>query len=137
MKVIFLDHQGVMYLKKHVSPGKLDDFDKNAVNVLNFILKETDAEIVISSDWKYWTSFNNMCKFYSDQGIIKTPIGVTPTKENRSDEILEWINKNPISNWVAVDDIDLDINNFVLTDPNYGMNGIGIKEKIISLLNNI
>ena len=77
MKVIFLDHDGVICLhdnwgtrlkkqkewgKRRLSMGPLeipleyrfDNFDKKAVEVLNSILEKTGAEIVVSSDWKRW-----------------------------------------------------------------------------------
>lgn len=77
MKVIFLDHDGVICLfdnwgtrlKKQKEWGgrklsmsmsqipleyRFDNFDTKAVEVLNEILEETGAEIVVSSDWKRW-----------------------------------------------------------------------------------
>jgi hypothetical protein len=79
MKVIFLDHDGVICLsdnwgnrfKKQKSWGgrklsmstlsmpveyRFDNFDEKAVKVLNEILEETGAEIVVSSDWKNWAT---------------------------------------------------------------------------------
>ena len=44
MKVIFLDHQGVMYIKHHPNPGTLDDFDSKSVNILNSILKNLESK---------------------------------------------------------------------------------------------
>ena len=79
MKVIFLDHDGVICLstewggrfKKQKKWGgrklsmtngevplefRFDNFNKKAVKVLNEILEETGAEIVVSSDWKRWAN---------------------------------------------------------------------------------
>ena len=93
MKVIFLDHDGVICLhdnwgtrlKKQKEWGgrklsmglneipleyRFDNFDKKAVEVLNDILEKTGAEIVVSSDWK-------MGQYYESQGIIKKPIAFT------------------------------------------------------------
>ena len=72
MKVIFLDHDGVICLsnnfgsrhKKQIKvrtkmtqsikelpvDARFDNFNKKAVKVLNEILLKTDAEIVVSSD---------------------------------------------------------------------------------------
>jgi pterin-4a-carbinolamine dehydratase len=75
MKVIFLDNDGVICLannwgsrhKKQKEWGgmklsmrgreipleyRFDNFDQKAVKVLNEILEQTDAEIVVSSDWR-------------------------------------------------------------------------------------
>ena len=100
MKVIFLDHDGVICLhdnwgsrlKKQKEWGgrklsmglneipleyRFDNFDKKAIEVLNEILEKTGAEIVVSSDWKRWATVEEMGQYYESQGIIKKPIGIT------------------------------------------------------------
>ena len=86
MKVIFLDHDGVIFLstewggrfKKQTRVGRklsqsveslqvdarFDNFNEKAVKVLNEILKETGAEIVVSSDWKRWANVEEMGEYY-------------------------------------------------------------------------
>lgn len=153
MKVIFLDHDGVICLdpsdegyrynkqKKfygddiNLKPTikevdilvRFDDFDKEAIETLNQILKETNAEIVVSSDWKRWATLEEMGLYYQDQGIIKKPIGFTdfyskikkddwPIFEypyryelERSEEIKSWLDDNPhVTDWVAIDDLNMD-----------------------------
>jgi methyl coenzyme M reductase subunit C-like uncharacterized protein (methanogenesis marker protein 7) len=91
MKVLFLDHYGVLSLSKQpvtrtelsmISRDELtdatlfDDFDKDAVNILNDIIDLTGAEIVISSDWKRHATLDGMCEFYQKQGIKKNAIGL-------------------------------------------------------------
>lgn len=146
MKVIFLDHQGVMRLDKHPNPGKLAEFDSECVKTLNLLIKETDAEIVVSSDWKYWVSLEQMSGFYLSQGILKKPIDYTPkTKKyifniinkQRSEEINCWLeNKKNIKKWVSIDDLDMTIylKNFILTEVCYGIKKDGIKDEIINFL---
>jgi hypothetical protein len=100
MKVIFLDHDGViclsnnwgsrrkkqdkwggrklsMTLKEIPLEYRFDNFDTKAINVLNEILETTGAEIVISSDWKTWATVEEMGDYYEMQGIIKKPIAYT------------------------------------------------------------
>jgi hypothetical protein len=100
MKVIFLDHDGVICLstewggryKKQKKWGKrklsmtndeipleyrFDNFNKKAVKVLNEILELTGAEIVVSSDWKRWANVEQMGEYYESQGVIKKPIDFT------------------------------------------------------------
>jgi len=99
MKVIFLDHDGVICLEKNWgsrlkkqrnwgrSSGmsfkqvpveyRFDDFDKDCINILNQILEETDAEIVTSSDWKLHATIDEMSEFFRHQGVIKSPIDFT------------------------------------------------------------
>jgi hypothetical protein len=121
MKILFLDHQGVMRLDPVCwSKGEpeLNDFDKSAVKNINDIISETDCEIVVSSDWKLWVDLSEMQRFYRRQGLIKVPIGYTPDKSSeiksrddisrlRVEEIKEWLHDNDVSTWVAIDDLDL------------------------------
>jgi hypothetical protein len=144
MKILFLDHQGVMFLNKHSRVGTLVDFDSEAVKTLNSILIKTDIEIVVSSDWKLWVTLEEMREFYLKQGIIKKPISYTGKFERyiyeilnkqRSAEILQWLNFNEnITHWVSVDDLDMSpyLNNFVKTDSKIGLLEEGIEEKILS-----
>lgn len=144
MKVIFLDHQWTMYLKNHKNDRILDDFDEKAINILNKILDITNSEIVISSDWKFWVSLEEMQIFYKKQNILKCPISYTGFYEpyeidiiakQRSQEIKNWLKENQfIEKWVAVDDLDMRnyLDNFVyISNKTEGITQLGIMEKII------
>lgn len=167
MKVIFLDHDGVICLatewggrfKKQQKAGRklsqsvlslsvdarFDNFNKKAVAVLNEILQETGAEIVVSSDWKRWANCEEMGEYYEAKGIIKKPIAFTPDlgqctvhgtnfiwspewdlEQTRSIEIKQYLHDHPeVTNWVAIDDLNMGkgedwkeswgLDNFVLT----------------------
>ena len=101
MKVIFLDHDGVICLssewggrfKKQEKWGgrklsmttsempleyRFDNFNQKAVKVLNQIIEKTGAEIVTSSDWKRWANLEEMGEYYESKGISKKPIALTP-----------------------------------------------------------
>ena len=151
MKVIFLDHDGVICLannwgsrhKKQKKWGgmklsmrgseiplkyRFDNFDKKAVKILNEILEMTDAEIIVSSDWRFHATLDELGKYYELQGIIKKPIGVTDVFKDifprewsalrfRADlelerymEINHWVeNNSEITHWVAIDDLDMSV----------------------------
>lgn len=175
MKVLFLDHDGVIclstewgsrYKNKEGLDSVFDRFNKKAIKVLNEIIEETDCEIVISSDWKYHGTLEQMQELYKIRGISKSPIGFTPKElpskekffawqteleESRSLEILHYLKENPeITSWVAVDDLNLSehygkisgnflwgLKNFVQTPKSSeGIKQLGVKEKIIKILNN-
>jgi hypothetical protein len=151
MKVIFLDHDGVIclsqqfggrYKKQAKARTKLsqnvmgfrvgdrfDNFDKKAIKVLNSILEQTGAEIVVSSDWKNWATVEEMGEYYEEQGIIKKPIDFTPSEYDapereewhpdwdlegsRTLEIQEWLKGHPeVTHWVAIDDLDMSFKEF-------------------------
>ncbi len=148
MKVIFLDHDGVICLssefggrfkkqqeaKRKLSQSieslpvlaRFDNFNKKAIDVLNEILEISNAEIVVSSDWKRWATVDEMGEYYESQGIKKKPIGFTKKvmdcevpqnfawsrqwelEQERSLEILQYLKDNPqITHWVAVDDLNM------------------------------
>ena len=103
MKVIFLDNDGVICLDNNwggrsrkwkeyqkLNPDqqllmlapveyRFDDFDKKAIKVLNKILEETGAEIVVSSDWRLHATIEELGDYYIAQGISKRPIDGTRT----------------------------------------------------------
>jgi hypothetical protein len=151
MKVIFLDNDGVICLannwgsryKKQDKWGgrklsmagreipleyRFDNFDKKAIKILNEILEESGAEIIVSSDWRFHATLEELGEYYLSQGIIKKPIAVTGMFKDlfprewsglrfraeleleRYMEIEHWVENHPeITHWVAVDDLDMSI----------------------------
>ena len=159
MKVIFLDNDGVICLsnnwgsryKKQEKWGgrklsmtskeipveyRFDNFDDKAVKVLNEILEETGAEIVVSSDWRLHATIEELGDYYESKGIIKRPIdgtevfhftnwleeGFVPDhndfpwirtsdrEQERHFEIKRWLRDHPeVTQWVAVDDLHMGI----------------------------
>lgn len=186
MKVIFLDHDGVIclstewggrYKKRHRGGIKsnhpnlempveyrFDNFNQKAVKILNEIIEETGAEIVVSSDWKRWANVEEMGEYYESKGIIKKPIDFTPDlgkctwynnwiwspdwdlEMTRVIEIKQYLVDHPeVTHWVSVDDLNMGKNgeswkewgldNFVLTPKsNEGIKQSGIKDKILKFL---
>lgn len=175
MKVIFLDHDGVICLSSewgsrskkegyrayrrdepHHPADRFDNFNRKAVKVLNEILEETNAEIVISSDWKLYCTLEEMREVYEKHGISKLPIDFTPNMKQfdkdafglfmwkgwlarvRTVEIRKWMEGKEIEKWVAVDDLNMGfegLENFVLTPRSLeGIKQSGIKKKIINFL---
>jgi hypothetical protein len=152
MKVIFLDNDGVICLasnwgsryKKQDKWGgmklsmkgreipleyRFDNFDKKAIKILNEILEETGAEIVVSSDWRFHATLEELGEYYISQGIIKKPIAVTDMFKDifprewsmlrfradieleRSMEIGHWLkNHSEVTHWVAIDDLNMSVN---------------------------
>ena len=151
MKVIFLDNDGVICLSnnwggrskkwakyrsanpetsKQLSDApvevRFDDFDKKAVKVLNEILEQTGAEIVVSSDWRLHATLEEIGEYYTSQGILKKPVGFTKLlgqfddpenfvwslqwrlEQSRSLEVLQYLKEHPeVTEWVAVDDLNM------------------------------
>ena len=152
MKLIFLDHDGVICLSNNwggrtkkfakyrsTNPDsskvikdapvsfRFDDFDKKAIKILNEILEETGAEIVVSSDWKLYATLEELGEYYEEQGIIKKPIALTDnlkdctvhgdnfiwstmwdSEQMRTIEIKQYLHDHPeVTHWVAIDDLNM------------------------------
>jgi hypothetical protein len=157
MKVIFLDHDGVICLQSEWGgrferdreglDSVFDDFNSKAIVVLNQIIEATDCEIVVSSDWRHYATLEQMQELYQIRGIKKTPIGMTGSADYSNAQLLEkyrcveirqYLEKHPeISEWVAVDDMDLSsLGNFVMTPSSIlGISQEGVKERILKFLN--
>lgn len=153
MKIIFLDHYGVMTLSSIITDrGKndfpsieeinltrpLDSFNSHCVDNLNDIIAKTNCDIVIISDWIKYVSFDTICEFYLNQGVVKKPISHIEVGKNirksRKIGIEKWIMENKIQKYVCVDDIYLDVDNFVwCKNPSTGLD-IDIKNKVLILL---
>jgi hypothetical protein len=162
MKVLFLDHYGVLCLStKPVTRTEFSmptedefadtditffsDFDPDAVAVLNDIIQQTGAEIVISSDWKRETTLSEMCEFYQKQGIEKMPLaytewlpGAASYHEQRAGEINSWLDQHPeITHWVAVDDLYMGtwVTNFAWAkDVHLGIKDPAVQKQILELI---
>jgi guanosine-3',5'-bis(diphosphate) 3'-pyrophosphohydrolase len=146
-RVIFLDHDGVICLTQHWGtrrPGdidssvtdvpilqRFDNFDLKAVEVLNEIIRETQAEIVVISSWAQHATLSEMQELYREYSVEKVPIAILPmheesaykqwyrsvrvpaprmndTHHQRSFDILHFLDQVPsVRQWVAVDDSDL------------------------------
>lgn len=138
MKVLFLDHDGVICLSsewggrlsKQVKFRKkftasiqsfpidirFDKFNKKAVKVLNEILEKTDVEIVVSSDWKTFANLKEMGEFYVSQGVIKKPIAFTPPLN-----LCTWYDDEENFSWDIKLDLELnrgvEIRQFLIDHP--------------------
>jgi len=158
VKVIFLDHYGVMC---RAGPGTIrtqtslptseelkgripwEPFDPSCVSILNGILATTLADIVVTSDWKNSKNLTDIGDFYAAQGVITRPIDVTSDVNGdferyamrRTAEIEQWLTHNDVTAWCAVDDLWMDLDCFVWAqDPHAAITVPGLADQIISTL---
>ena len=150
MKVVFLDNDGVVCLHNNwgtrnkkrqkagvsarTSPSELsvdlrfDNLDKKAVRILNEILEESGAEYVVSSDWRFHATLEELGDYYLSQCVVKRPLDSTGMFKDlfpkqwaslrfRADlelerymEVENWLEKHPeVTHWVAVDDLNMSV----------------------------
>lgn len=108
MKIVFLDIDGVLnhelfyrgyskYPRKTIK-RPLDQIDQGSVEILNELVKATEAKIVISSTWRINYSPKEMQGFLEHFGFIGEVIGSTPRCPEkysvRGNEIMAWIKEN-------------------------------------------
>lgn len=131
-------------------------FNSICVNILNEIIKTTNAEIVITSDWKNYWSLIDLNIIFKMNGVLKSPIYKTDDNkitdsrsENRMNEIYDFLKaKNMITigyqpkcNWVVIDDLDFKSyfpeslkDRLFITHPKSGLDYTGLKDQIINKL---
>lgn len=158
---IFLDIDGVLttnaefmrsrtnFWKKHEDARILKipyPFNPGCVKVFNDILEITDAEIVLSSDWRRYFTLEDLEKIFKFNKVIKSPMGVTEIQpcsfsmfdKNRAHEIELYVNKYKLEKYVIIDDLDLEyfcsVEHFVKTTDREGIKQLNIKQKILKVL---
>ena len=87
---------------------------------LQDICDETNAELVVSSDWKMHFSFRQLKHIFWNYGVTAPIIDITthqslwmkmsrpPLEWDRAAQITKWVKDNKISNWISIDDMKLD-----------------------------
>lgn len=150
MKIIFLDIDGVLNSRQSISYnhtlgltfGEYDRPDPLMIANLNFIIKETDAYIVISSSWRIRGLMYCKEMLYK-AGLIKNSIlDITPTIYNtgRGNEIQKWLDNDldDIESFVILDDNSdmMHLKKFLVqTNSEYGLT-LADSLKAIKILNN-
>ena len=92
---------------------------KEDYQALQTICDETNAELVVSSDWKKHFTIIQLRHIFQYYGIYSPVIDITthqklwnklsrPSIEwERASEITKWVKDNKISNWISIDDMQL------------------------------
>jgi hypothetical protein len=132
-KIIFLDVDGVLnydYCPDLIpnddgTKSKLLGISSMHVYLLNKILKETGAKIVLSSTWRLHDfTFNYLGKVGIHEWETRL-IGKTSSMGERGDEIRAWIAENNFSGkYIVIDDMryeGIPAANMCNTNPNIGL----------------
>ena len=162
MKFIFLDIDGVLATDEEFMTNRTEfrtknpeakelgipyPFNSDCVKIFNEILEQTDAKIILSSDWRLHWNLEELDKIFKYNGVIKSPEATTSFSKwkmssslqlDRIKQIEQYVHYSEITHWVAIDDLNLsDLGDrFVRTTDNEGLKELGIKNKILNILNN-
>lgn len=132
MKILFLDIDGVLNI---LNSGGLYALNKKRLRILEDIIKDTGAKIVLSSTWrKDNTAFRKLTRVLAYRGLkiydVTPDFSYQPQKPleraYRGHEIQDWLDRHPeVENYVIIDDDsdmkDSQLRHFVQTDPNTGL----------------
>lgn len=128
MKIIFLDVDGVLNTPKLIKNYGMDFIDDICVSLVAKIVRETKAEIVLTSTWRVRESDKTMVEQalarHNLELYDQTPDLSTPTQwVERHEEIRAWLKDNQVSKFAIIDDWeDAGIEgNFFKTDENFGL----------------
>lgn len=141
MKILFLDFDGVI-----TTPESRWKIDESKVKLVNRIVSETGAKIVVSSSWKVGYRIvdnfkEEINRRYPNAEWIKPLVdniyGITDSMGSwRGDEIHRWLEDKDVESYVIIDDDsdfrDDQLFNFVQTDTYEG-----ITEREVKLCINI
>lgn len=113
MPTIFLDIDGVLIIR----PATQTIFDYECVRRVHQLCEETGASIILSSDWRYnWTPEDLATRIHGETSYNLPIISATPTTvldeetglhlpDIRGKEIAAYLEKHPATNYVILDDL--------------------------------
>ncbi len=148
MKIIFLDVDGVLNTPKLIGRFGFDFIDDILVALVARIVRETGAEIVLSSTWRIEEKNRNLVvqalarrglEIFDCTPIIERSGGwVEGNWVRRHEEIGAWISENRVERFAIIDDMeDARIEgSFFQTDEDVGLT-VEIAERVIEHLERI
>lgn len=114
-KYIFLDIDGVLASEESSNTDKslwynefAYPFDSVCVHYLNEILNKSDADIILTSDWRKVYDLDELDLIFKFNKVIKSPVSVTKSVGDRNREIELYIQENSIDNFCILDDMELE-----------------------------
>lgn len=131
-KIIFIDIDGPLAWGSWtdgpvtIKGGRHGEFtipyswNQEDIDALKKIVAETNAKLVLSSDWRFHFSFRQMKDIFEHYGIygehlldmtcqfsLWNKMSRTSLEHERALQIVKWVKDNKVSNWIAIDDLDL------------------------------
>ena len=156
-KIIFLDIDGCLNMHSPYENG-YNGIEKRCVANLNYILREVpDVHIIISSAWRYMMLQGEMTVLGFEYLLLTHGVncknrlrGYTEADEEipanakfsqinewgldqRERQIKNYIKKYDITKYVIVDDLPLQLGNFVKTEPTFGLSH-QLAQKVVEIL---
>lgn len=160
---IFLDIDGVLaterqffanaakYRAKNPLAAELGlpyPFDPGCVSRLNWLLAETGARVVLTSDWRLHWGLDDMRRIFRMNGVDRGPDDATENHPMfnitmaRAGEIGDYVEGAGLARYAVIDDLNVgrymaatgDQDRFFLARPSEGLKQVGLVQKIIDRL---
>jgi Swiss Army Knife RNA repair-like protein len=104
-RVVFLDIDGVLAPIRRWD--RYGDLDPACIQVLNEIVTRGDADVVVSSTWRYGRTVAELQDILHAQGFTGRVLDKTPAGDpgaDRGDEIAAWLASHDVDGYVIIDD---------------------------------
>ena len=104
-RVIFLDIDGVLAPIR--TWDRYEDLDAACVQVLNEIVAQCSADVVVSSTWRYGKTVAELQEILDAQGFAGRVLDKTPSDlpgADRAEEIAAWLAEHEAVDYVIIDD---------------------------------
>ena len=124
-RVIFLDIDGVLAPIRQWD--RYGDLEPQCVQVLNDIVVGANADVVVSSTWRYGKTVAELQEMLEAAGFGGSVLDKTPVGEagaDRGDEIAAWLSEHVVGGYVIIDDhvnVGRLRSRLVLTQPAHGL----------------
>ncbi len=103
--MIFLDIDGVLAPIRRWD--RYGDLDSACIQVLNEIVARGEADVVVSSTWRYGKTVAELQAMLESQGFNGCVVGKTPSGASgpaRGEEIAAWLAEHDAGGYVIIDD---------------------------------
>ncbi len=137
-RVIFLDIDGVLAPIRRWD--RYGDLELTCIQVLNEIVTQGGADVVVSSTWRYGKTVAELQAMLEAAGFTGSVVDKTPAGElgvGRGEEIASWLAENTVDGYVIIDDhVDMGElrGRLVLTHPGRGLQPADVPRAVALLL---
>jgi hypothetical protein len=104
-RAIFLDIDGVLAPIR--SWDRYGDLDPACIHVLNEIVARGQADVIVSSTWRYGKTVAELQEMLEAQGFTGRVLDTTPSGTpgaDRGEEIAAWLAEHAVGGYVIIDD---------------------------------
>ena len=103
------------------------DLDPACIQVLNEVVARGEADVIVSSTWRYGKTVTELQEMLQAQGFTGRVVDTTPTGTpgaDRGEEIAAWLAEHAVGGYVIIDDhVDMGElrSHLVQTQPAHGL----------------